>query len=79
MHCEIIDRYLNVFLEIQMKQKNLKSVFWASEFGRPNQYTGLPNGLNTSLEYNTLPREIRSEKNHKNFKAKIKKCYNQQN
>ena len=30
-------------------------------------------------EYNTLPREIRSEKNHKNFKAKIRKFYNQQN
>ena len=30
-------------------------------------------------EYNTLPREIRSEKNHKNFKANIRKFYNQQN
>ena len=30
-------------------------------------------------EYNTLRREIRSEKNHKNFKAKIRKFYNQQN
>ena len=29
-------------------------------------------------EYNTLPREIRSEKNHKNFKAKIRKFYNNQ-
>ena len=28
-------------------------------------------------ECNTLPREIRSEKNHKNFKAKIIKFYNQ--
>ena len=49
MHCEISDRYFNVFVEIQMEQKNLKSVFWASEFGCPNQYTSLPNGLNTSL------------------------------
>ena len=30
-------------------------------------------------EYSTLPRDIRSEKNHKNFKAKIRKFYNQQN
>ena len=30
-------------------------------------------------EYNTLPPEIRSEKNHKNFKTKIRKFYNQQN
>ena len=30
-------------------------------------------------EYNTLPPEIRSEKNHKKFKAKIKKFYNLQN
>ena len=29
-------------------------------------------------EYNTLPREIRSEKKHKNFKVKIRKFYNQQ-
>ena len=49
MHCEISDRYFNVFVEIQMEQKNLKSVFWASEFGCPNLYTSLPNGLNTSL------------------------------
>ena len=41
MHCEIIDRYFNVFVEIQMEQKNLKNVL--------NWYTGLPNGLNTSL------------------------------
>ena len=32
------------------------------------------------FEYNTLPREIRSEKKkHKNFEAKIRKFYNQQN
>ena len=31
-------------------------------------------------DYNTLPHEIRSEKKkHKNFKAKIRKFYNQQN
>ena len=30
-------------------------------------------------EYNSLPREIRSEKSHKNFKAKSRKFYNQQN
>ena len=30
-------------------------------------------------ESNTLSREIRSEKSHKNFKAKIRKFYNQQN
>ena len=29
-------------------------------------------------DYNTLPREIRSEKKHKNFKVKIRKFYNQQ-
>ena len=31
------------------EKKNLKSVFLAPVFGRPNRYTGLPNGLNTSL------------------------------
>ena len=49
-HCEIIDPYFNVFfVEIQLKKGNLKSVLWALEFGHPNRYTGLPNGLNTSL------------------------------
>ena len=32
-----------------MKRENLKCAFWAREFGLPNCYTGLPNGLNTSL------------------------------
>ena len=31
--------------------KKLKKLFWAPEFGRPNRYTGLPNGLDTSLAY----------------------------
>ena len=29
MHCEIIDRYFNEFVEIQLKEENLKSIFWA--------------------------------------------------
>ena len=34
MHCEIIDRHFNVFfIEIRTKKENLKSVFWAPEFG----------------------------------------------
>ena len=50
MHCQIIDRYFNIFfVEIQLTKQNLKSDNWASEFGRPNRYTGLPNGLYTSL------------------------------
>ena len=36
-------------VEIKLKKENLKSDFWAPEFGRSNRYTGLPNGLNTSL------------------------------
>ena len=40
------------FIEIQLKKENLKSIFWALKFGRPNRYTGLPNGLNTSLMHN---------------------------
>ena len=49
MHYEITDRYFNFFfVEIQLKKENLKSDFWAPEFGHPNQYTGLSNGLNTS-------------------------------
>ena len=49
MHCEI-DCHFNVFFgEIQLKKENFKSVVWVSEFGHSNRYTGLPNGLNTSL------------------------------
>ena len=32
-----------------LSNKKLKSLFWAPEFGHPNQYTGLPNGLDMSL------------------------------
>ena len=57
MHCEIIDRYFNVFfVEIQLKKGNLKSVPWALEFGRRNRYTGLTNGLNTSLKLTPVKR-----------------------
>ena len=52
MHCEIIDRYLDVFfVEIQLKKENLRSIFWTPEFVHADWYTGLPNGLNTSLQY----------------------------
>ena len=45
MHCEIINRYFNVFfVEMQLKKKNLKSVW------HPDRHTALPNGLNTSLD-----------------------------
>ena len=51
MHFEIIDLYFNViFVEIKLKNENLKRVFWEPEFGRPNRYTSLPNDLSTSLE-----------------------------
>ena len=53
MHCEIIDRYFNIFVEIQLKEDNWKGIFWASDFGHPNQYIGLPNSLNTSLGEST--------------------------
>ena len=32
------------------EKENLKCVFWASDLGYPNQYTGFPKDLNTSLE-----------------------------
>ena len=41
MHCEIIDRYFNVFfVEIQLQKENLKKVL----FGRQNlgPHTGMP-------------------------------------
>ena len=50
MHGQIIDCYFNVFfVEIQLTKQNLKSDIWASEFGHPNRYTGLPNSLYPSL------------------------------
>ena len=51
MYCGMIDCYFNkFFVKSQLKKENLKSVFWATEFGCPNRYTGLPNGLNTSMD-----------------------------
>ena len=50
MHCEMTDCYFNIyFIKIQLKIENLKIVFWMPEFGHPNWYTRLPNGLNASL------------------------------
>ena len=57
MHCQIIDRYFNLFfVEIQLAKQNLKSDTWGQEFGCPNRYTGLPNGIrpcmyNKSFDY----------------------------
>ena len=37
MHCEVTDRYFNVFfVEIQLKKEKLESALWAPEFGYPN-------------------------------------------
>ena len=50
MHYEIIGHYFHVFfIEIQLKKQNLKIIIWAPEFRRSNQYTSLPNDLDTSL------------------------------
>ena len=38
-----------ISVEVQLKKKNLKSLFLDAEFGCPNRYTGLQNGLHTSL------------------------------
>ena len=59
MLCEIINHYINVFFdEIKLKKENLKRVFWAPEFGRPNRYTDLLNGLATSPITFTYDRPI---------------------
>ena len=45
IHCEIIDRYFNVFfVEIQLKKDNLKC-FLGARVVCPNRYTRLPNSL----------------------------------
>ena len=45
-HCEVTDA---TFVDIQLQKENLKNIFWAPEFGRPNWYTSLLNGQDTSL------------------------------
>lgn len=46
MHCEINDRYFNVFfVKMQLKKEELENAFRAPELGNPRQYTGLSNGL----------------------------------
>ena len=39
----------HIFVEVQLNKENVKRVFWVPEFGHPNWYTGIPNGLDTSL------------------------------
>ena len=41
-------------LKYNWKKVNLKSVFWAPDFGHPNLYTVLPNSLNTSLVFSRV-------------------------
>ena len=51
-HCfSLLSAFLSFkrFRKVQLKKENLKSVFWESEFGCPNWYAGLPNGLDMSL------------------------------
>ena len=51
MNWAIINHYLNIFFaEIQLNKQNLRSAIRVLEFGPSKQYTGLPNGLDTSLQ-----------------------------
>ena len=45
------------------KTKTWKVFFWATEFGCPSRYTGLPNGLDTSLIKGPQKRPFRDKKN----------------
>ena len=43
MHFEIIDYYLNVFfVQLQLKEQNLKSVIWAPEIGLSKESEYVP-------------------------------------
>ena len=42
-------------LKYNWKKRKFEKCFWAPEFGRPNQHTGLLSGLNMSLLDNTFP------------------------
>ena len=46
------------------EKRKPESVFWAPEFGRPNRYIGLSNGVDTSLIILTMFSEGR-EKVHR--------------
>ena len=39
----------HIFIQIQLKTENLKSVFWVQEFGYASWYIGLPYNLGTTL------------------------------
>ena len=43
----------HVDVKKKSSNKKLKNLFWVTEFGHPNQYTGLPNDLDTSLTTST--------------------------
>ena len=64
----------HTFVEVQLKIEKMKSVFWAREFGRPNRYTGLPNGLDTSLQKTYVSFfEIVKEKVNAGFVVNLKR------
>ena len=44
----------HIFVEVHLIKENSTSVFWAPESGRPNQYIGFPNILDTSLKWRCI-------------------------
>ena len=50
----LFDTSMYFLLKYNWKKVNLKSVFWAPDFGHPNLYTVLPNSLNTSLVFSRV-------------------------
>ena len=60
----------HIFAKVQLKKENLKSFFWVPEFGSPNWHTGLPNGLDTSLEWFTFTfvTELRTHGRNKSYR-----------
>ena len=50
----LFDTSTYFLLKYNWKKVNLKSVFWAPDFGHPNLYTVLPNSLNTSLVFSRV-------------------------
>ena len=64
----------HTFVKVQLKIEKMKSVFWAREFGRRNWYTGLPNGLDTSLQKTYVSFfEIVKEKVNAGFVVNLKR------
>ena len=66
----------HIFVEVKLKKENLKSNFWAPEFGHPNRYTSLQNGLGMLLATQINCGKVTVLGLARNYKGQYKNWFN---